>query len=452
MFDGLQTKLQDVFRQMKGEGKVTEESLDAALRQIRLALLEADVHFRVVKPFIARIRERALGQEVLQSLTPAQQVVKIVRDELAALLGDEGAELALSARPAVVLLCGLQGSGKTTTAGKLALRLKGKGRHPVLVAADLQRAAAVEQLVQVGAGVDVPVVTPAGGGEPVQHLVRRAVKEAKEHGWDTVLVDTAGRLHVDQALMDELRGLAEILSPDETLFVADSMTGQDAVKSAADFAQAVPLTGVILTKLDGDSRGGAALSIRTVARVPIRFVGVGEKAADLELFHPERMASRMIGMGDVMSLIEQAEERIDRGEAERLAKRLVDEEFTLEDLRDQLRQIRRLGPLSQIMEMLPKAGPFRGLEGANVDERELTRIEAIINSMTPLERRRPKVLNGSRRKRIAQGSGTRVQDVNRLLKRYLEMKKMMKAVKKGGLLKRMMTGMGGMGDMGLPGR
>ncbi len=454
MFDGLQNKLQDVFRQIKGEGKITEARLDAALRQIRLALLEADVHFRVVKPFIARIREQALGQDVLQSLTPAQQVVKIVRDELAGLLGEEGSELALSARPAVVLLCGLQGSGKTTTAGKLALRLKGKGRHPVLVAADLQRAAAVEQLVQVGAGVDVPVVTPdggGGGGEPVQQLVRRAVKEAKERGWDTVLVDTAGRLHVDQALMEELRGLADILSPDETLFVADSMTGQDAVKSAADFAEAMPLTGVILTKLDGDSRGGAALSIRTVAKVPIRFVGVGEKAGDLELFHPERMASRMIGMGDVMSLIEQAEERIDRDEADRLAKRMVEEEFTLEDLRDQLRQIRRMGPLSQIMEMLPKAGPFRGIEGANVDERELTRIEAIINSMTPLERRRPKVLNGSRRKRIARGSGTRVQDVNRLLKRYVEMKKMMKAVKKGGMLKRMM-GMGGMGGMGLPGR
>ncbi len=467
MFDGLQNKLQDVFRQIKGEGKVTEESLDAALRQIRLALLEADVHFRVVKPFIARIRERALGQEILRSLTPDQQVVKIVRDELAGLLGEEGAELALSGRPAIVLLCGLQGSGKTTTSGKLALRLKGKGRHPVLVAADLQRAAAVEQLVQVGAGVDVPVITPDGGPdggagsaasaaassglEPVQHLVRRAVKEAKERGWDTVLVDTAGRLHVDQALMDELRGLAEILAPDETLFVADSMTGQDAVKSAADFAAAMPLTGVILTKLDGDSRGGAALSIRTVAKVPIRFVGVGEKPGDLELFHPERMASRMIGMGDVMSLIEQAEERIDRDEAERLAKRMVDQEFTLEDLRDQLRQIRRMGPLSQLLEMLPKAGPFRGLDGANVDERELTRIEAIINSMTPIERRRPKVLNGSRRKRIAQGSGTRVQDVNRLLKRYVEMKKMMKAVKKGGLLKRMM-GVGGMGGMGLPGR
>ena len=440
MFDGLQTKLQDVFRQIKGEGRVTEETLEAALRQIRLALLEADVHFRVVKPFIARVRERALGQEVLQSLSPAQQVVKIVRDELAALLGEPGQELELTGRPAVVLLCGLQGSGKTTTAGKLALRLKKRGRHPLLVAADLQRAAAVEQLVQVGRQVDVPVAVPADG-EPVEELVRRAVREARDQGRDTVLVDTAGRLHVDQALMEELRRLREILSPDETLFVADSMTGQDAVKSAAEFAGALPLTGVVLTKLDGDSRGGAALSIRTVAQVPIRFVGVGEKAEALELFQPERMASRMIGMGDVLSLIEQAEERIDKDEAERLARRMVEDELTLEDLRDQLRQMRRMGPLSQILEMLPKSGPFAGLQGASVDEGELRKVEAIIDSMTPLERRRPKVLNGSRRKRIARGSGTRVQDVNRVLKQYLAMKKMMKTVKRhGGFLTRALTG------------
>jgi signal recognition particle subunit SRP54 len=439
MFEGLQTKLQDVFRQIKGEGRVTEETLEAALRQIRLALLEADVHFRVVKPFIGRVRERALGQEVLQSLTPAQQVVKIVRDELASLLGEEGEELELTGRPAVVLLCGLQGSGKTTTAGKLALRLKKRGRHPVLVAADLQRAAAVEQLVQVGRQVEVPVIAPEGG-EPVQDLVRRALREARETGRDTVLVDTAGRLHVDQALMEELRGLTEILSPDETLFVADAMTGQDAVKSAADFAGSLPLTGVILTKLDGDSRGGAALSIRTVARVPIRYVGVGEKPSELETFHPERMASRMIGMGDVLSLIEQAEERIDQDEAERLARRMAEDELTLEDLRDQLRQMRRMGPLSQILEMLPKSGPFAGLSGASVDEKELRKVEAIIDSMTPLERRRPKVLNGSRRKRIAAGSGTRVQDVNRVLKQYVTMKKMMKQVRKGGMLQRALMG------------
>ena len=317
--------------------------------------------------------------------------------------------------------------------------MKKRGRHPLLVAADLQRAAAVEQLVQVGRQVEVPVATPAAG-EPVEDLVRRALREAREKGRDTVLVDTAGRLHVDQALMEELRRLREILSPDETLFVADSMTGQDAVKSAADFAASLPLTGVVLTKLDGDSRGGAALSIRTVAQVPIRFVGVGEKAEALELFHPERMASRMIGMGDVLSLIEQAEERIDKDEAERLARRMIEDELTLEDLRDQLRQMRRMGPLSQILEMLPKSGPFAGLQGAAVDEGELRKVEAIIDSMTPLERRRPKVLNGSRRKRIARGSGTRVQDVNRVLKQYLTMKKMMKQVRKGGLLQRTLSG------------
>ena len=328
MFDGLQGKLQEVFRQLKGEGRVSAEALEGALRQIRLALLEADVHIRVVRPFVDRLRERAVGQEVLASLTPAQQVIKIVRDELTALLGEEGRELELTGRPAAILLCGLQGSGKTTTAGKLGKRLAGRGRHPVLIAGDLQRAAAVEQLVQVGRGVGLPVITPAAG-EGVLDLAGRAVREARERGHDVLIFDTAGRLHVDEELMAELREVAARVNPDETLFVADAMTGQDAVKSAERFAADLALTGVILTKLDGDTRGGAALSIRTVARVPIRFVGVGERADELELFHPERMASRMIGMGDVMSLIERAEEGIDRGEAERLAGRLVRDEFTL---------------------------------------------------------------------------------------------------------------------------
>jgi signal recognition particle subunit SRP54 len=440
MFDGLQDKLQDVFRQLKGEGKVTPEALDAALRQIRMALLEADVHFRVVKPFIDRVRERALGQEVLESLTPAQQVVKIVRDELSSLLGDEGTELRADGRPTVIMLCGLQGSGKTTTAGKIAKRLKKRGKHPLLVAGDLQRAAAVEQLKQVGKGVEVPVLEPEPG-EKVVDLGARALGVARQRGHDVVLMDTAGRLHVDTALMEEIRRLADKIEPHEILFVADSMTGQDAVKSAEQFAQVLPLTGAILTKLDGDSRGGAALSIRTVARVPIRFVGVGEKADDLELFHPERMASRMIGMGDVLSLIERAERGLDAAETERLAKRIVNQQFTLEDLRDQLRQLRKLGPLASVLEMLPKVGPLRGLDSASVDEGGLRKVEAIINSMTPLERRRPDVLNGSRKKRIAIGSGTSVAEINRLLKQYRTMQKMMKGVQ-GKWLRRAM-GSGG---------
>jgi signal recognition particle subunit SRP54 len=440
MFDGLQDKLQEVFRQLKGEGKVTPEALDAALRQIRMALLEADVHLRVVKPFIDRVRERALGQEVLESLTPAQQVVKIVRDELSALLGEEGTELRLDGRPTVIMLCGLQGSGKTTTAGKIAKRLKKRGKHPLLVAGDLQRAAAVEQLKQVGKGIDVPVLEPEPG-ETVVALGERALGVARQRGHDVVLMDTAGRLHVDTALMDEIRQLADRIQPHEILFVADSMTGQDAVRSAEQFAQVLTLTGAILTKLDGDSRGGAALSIRTVARVPIRFVGVGEKSDDLELFHPERMASRMIGMGDVLSLIEKAERGLDAAETERLAKRMVNQQFTLEDLRDQLRQLRKLGPLASVLEMLPKVGPLRGLDSASVDEGGLKKVEAIINSMTPLERRRPDVLNGGRKKRIAMGSGTSVAEINRLLKQYRTMQKMMKGVQ-GKWLRRAM-GAGG---------
>jgi len=428
MFDGLQDKLQGVFRQLKGEGRVSERALDEALREIRLALLEADVHFRVVKSFVSRLKERALGEQVLESLTPAQQVVKIIRDELTVLLGDTGEELVLGGRPTVVMLCGLQGSGKTTTAGKLAKRLKSKGRHPLMVAGDLQRAAAVDQLVQVGQSVGTPVVEPRSG-EKTLDLAKRSLQEARERGHDVVLVDTAGRLHIDEELMQELRDLAELLEPEETLLVADAMTGQDAVRSAQEFAQSIPLTGVILTKLDGDMRGGAALSIRTVAKVPIRFVGVGEKAEELELFHPDRMASRILGMGDVLSLIEKAEQGLDSEETQRLAERMARQEFTLEDLRDQLKQIRRLGPLSQVMEMLPKSGPLRGLDASQVDESQLTRVEAIINSMTPTERRRPQILNGGRKRRIARGSGVSVQQINQLLKQYREMRKMMKGVK-----------------------
>ncbi len=436
MFDGLQDRLQGVFRRLKGEGRVSREALDAALREIRMALLEADVNYRVVKAFVKKIGERAEGQEVLESLTPAQQVVKIVRDELVALLGETGAELALDGRPPVILLCGLQGSGKTTTAGKLAKRLAGRGRHPLLVAADLRRAAAVEQLVQVGEAVGAPVLEPEPG-ESVLDFAERSLAVARQRGRDVVILDTAGRLHVDRELMEEIRALAERVKPAETLFVADAMTGQDAVKSAGEFAATLPLTGAILTKLDGDARGGAALSIRSVARVPIRFVGVGEKAADLERFHPERMASRILGMGDLLSLIEKAERGLDAAESERLAKRIARREFTLEDLRDQLKQLRRLGPLAQVLQMLPRAGPLKGLDPESVDEGRLVRVEAIIGSMTPLERRKPALMNASRKRRVARGSGTTVQEINQLLKQYRAMQKMMKKVGSGWLQKAM---------------
>lgn len=427
MFEGLQDKLQGVFRKLKGEGRVSEEVLREALREIRLALLEADVNFKVVKTFIGKIRERALGEEVLGSLTPDQQVIKIVRDALVDLLGEEGQELRLDQKITVIMLCGLQGSGKTTTAGKLAKRLRGKGRRPLLVAGDLQRAAAVDQLRTVGQMVSVPVLEPETG-EGVLDLAGRALGAARAGGHDTVIFDTAGRLHVDQDLMGEIQALEKLLEPTEILFVADAMTGQDAVKSAAAFGGALSLSGVILTKLDGDARGGAALSIRSVAGVPLRFLGVGEKPDDLELFRPDRMASRILGMGDVLSLIERAERDLDAEEAERLASRMARNEFTLEDLRDQLRQVKRLGPLSQVMDLLPKVGPLKNMGKVDVDETQLTRTEAIINSMTPKERRYPRVLNSSRKKRIARGAGVRVQHVNQLLKQHRMMKKMMKGM------------------------
>jgi signal recognition particle subunit SRP54 len=436
MFEGLQDRLQDVFRRLRGEGRVSREVLEEALKEIRMALLEADVNFRVVKAFVDRVREKSLGEEVLASLTPAQQVIKIVRDEMTQLLGEEGRDLDCSGRPAIVLLCGLQGSGKTTTAGKIAKQLRSKGKHPLLAAADLQRAAAVEQLVQVGAGVSVPVVTPEAG-EDVTQLAVKAQREARERGHDVVIVDTAGRLHIDEELMLELSSLVEELQPAELLFVADAMTGQDAVRSAKEFAQRLPLTGVILTKLDGDARGGAALSIRSVANVPIRFLGIGEKADALERFHPDRLASRILGMGDVLSLIEKAEQGLDAAETSRLAERIARREFTLEDLRDQLRQMRRMGPLSQVLEALPRGGPFRGLDPSAVDESRLRRVEAMVDSMTAHERRKPAVLNASRKRRIASGSGTTVQDINQLLKQYRMMQKMMKKVRGSWLQKAM---------------
>jgi signal recognition particle subunit SRP54 len=429
VFEGLQGKLEQVFRSLRAQGKVTAEDVQRAMREIRLAMLEADVHFKVVRSFVERVQEKALGEQVLGSLTPDQQVLKIVRDELVALLGEGAGELELKGGPAVVVLCGLQGSGKTTTAGKLAHRLLERRRRPLLVAADLQRAAAAEQLEQVGSAVGVPVLR-SEEGEGLPELARRAL--APELGRDTVVFDTAGRLHVDEELMRELRHLIDQVTPSETLFVCDAMTGQDAVRSAYEFAQLLPLSGVILTKLDGDTRGGAALSVRAVAQVPIRFVGTGEKAADLELFQPERMASRILGMGDVLSLIEKAERSIDSDEAERLAGRIARREFTLEDLRDHLRQIRRLGPLSQVLELLPRIGPLKGIDPqAAVDEGRLRGVEALIDSMTPRERRRPTVLNASRKRRIARGSGRSVQELNQLLKQYKQMQRMMKKVRSG---------------------
>jgi signal recognition particle subunit SRP54 len=436
MFEGLSEKFQEVFRRLRGEGRITAEDLAAALKQIRLALLEADVHFRVVKDLLGRVEARATGEKVLESLTPAQQVIALVRDEMTATLGGEDArELRVDGAPAVVLLCGLQGSGKTTTAGKLARRLAGRGRYPLLVAADLQRAAAVEQLVQVGRRVEIPVLTPAAE-EPVVELARRSLREARERGRDVVLLDTAGRLHVDEALMAELAAVAGAVSPHEILYVADAMTGQDAVRSAQEFARVLALTGVLLTKLDGDSRGGAALSVRAVTGVPIRYAGVGEKLEDLELFSPARMASRILGMGDVLTLIEKAQQAVDAREAERLAERLTRNEFTLEDLRDQLKAVRRMGPLKGVLDALPRVGPMKGLDKlGEVDDRRLVRVAAIIDSMTRKERRNPGLLNASRKRRIARGSGTTVQDINQLLKQYLQMKKMMKGMRGGWLRK-----------------
>ena len=427
MFQGLQDKLQGVFRSLRSEGRISQDDVRRAVRQIRLALLEADVHVRVVRSFVGRVQEQALGDEVLSSLTPDQHMVRIVRDELIAVLGEPGCELELEGRPAVVVLCGLQGSGKTTTAGKLAQRLRGQGRNPVLAAGDLRRAAAVEQLRQVGAAADTTVLEPREG-EKLEAFADRAVGLAREEGFDTLIFDTAGRLHVDAESMAELKAVVDRTGPCETLFVCDAMTGQDAVRSASAFAEGAPLTGAVMTKLDGDARGGAALSLRGVTDVPVRFVGVGEKLEDLEPFAPDRIASRILGMGDALALIEKAERVIDREETERLAERIARQEFSLEDLRDQLRQLRRMGPLTQLLELLP--GQFRGANIADaVDESRLVGVTALIDSMTPRERRNPAILNASRRRRIARGSGRTVQELNQLIKQYRQMRKLMKRTK-----------------------
>jgi signal recognition particle subunit SRP54 len=443
MFDSLSTRLQDVFRSLRGEARLTEQTVEAALREIRLALLEADVNFKVVKAFIDRVRDRAVDQEVLRSLTPAQQVVRIVRDEMLALFGDTTGGLPASqARPRVILLLGLQGSGKTTTSGKLGRWLAKQGRHPLLVSTDVRRPAAIEQLSLVAGQAGVRVHEPAGEMDPVRRA-SGAVTEARNSGFDVVIVDTAGRLHIDDELMDELQAIKAGVQPTDLLYVADAMTGQDAIKSAGEFNRRVGVTGVVLTKMDGDARGGAALSVVGVVGVPIAFVGSGERLQDLEPFHPDRVVSRVLGMGDVLSLIEKAEEAVSVEDAEKLERKIRMDDFTLEDFRDQLRTIKKMGPLEQILGMLPGMGNLKEALANReaVDDRQLARVEAIINSMTAKERRNHALINGSRRKRIAKGSGTKVEEVNRLLKQFVQMKKMLKQLggmagggkKRGGL-------------------
>ena len=431
MFESLSTRIQDVFQSLRGEVRLTEEHVETALREIRMALLEADVNFKVVKAFIDRVRDRALDQTVLKSLSPGQHVIKIVRDELLALFGDaEGGLRKDAPTPRVVLLLGLQGSGKTTTSGKLGRWLKRQGRHPVMVSTDVRRPAAIEQLAIVGEQADVRVFQP----ETMDPVARAtgALAEARAKGFDTVIVDTAGRLHIDDELMDELQAIKEAVRPSDLLYVADAMTGQDAIKSAGEFNRRVGVTGVVLTKLDGDARGGAALSVVSVVGVPIAFVGSGERLEDLELFHPDRIVSRMLGMGDVLSLIEKAEQAIDEGEAEQLEEKLRKNQFTLDDFRQQLRTIRKMGPLESILGMIPGLGNLKQLADNKPDEKQMGRVEAIICSMTADERRNDKIINGSRRRRIAAGSGTSVEEVNRLLKQFTEMKKVLQMIGQSG--------------------
>jgi signal recognition particle subunit SRP54 len=438
MFDSLSTRLQDVFKSLRGQGRLTPENIEAALREIRLALLEADVNFKVVKAFVDRVRDRAMEEDVLKSLTASQSVVKIVRDEMLALFGDsQGGLTTTTKRPRVVILLGLQGAGKTTTAGKLAMWLTKQGRHPLLVSTDVKRPAAIQQLQVVGDKASVRVHDPAGQMDPVARA-RSAVSEATNLGFDVVIVDSAGRLHIDDDLMTELAGIKAATDPSDLLYVADAMTGQDAIKSAGEFNRRIGVTGVVLTKLDGDARGGAALSVVSVVGVPIAFVGSGERLEDLEAFHPDRIVSRVLGMGDVLSLIERAEAAIDRDDAEKLEEKIRANEFTLEDFRDQLKTIRKMGPLEQIMGMLPGLGGMKALAENKPDEKQISRVEAIISSMTSEERRKQHIINGSRRKRIAKGSGTSVEEVNRLLKQFVQMQKMLKQL--GG-----MAGLGGGG-------
>jgi signal recognition particle subunit SRP54 len=444
MFENLQEKLQRAFKTLRGQAVLTEENIAEALKQIRLALLEADVNFKVVKDLIDRIQAKAVGQEVMTALSPGEQVIKIVRDELIETLGKDTAKLKFASQPpTVVLMAGLQGSGKTTTSGKLASWLKNGGHRPLLVSVDVYRPAAREQLKVVAAAIKANLYEGEVGEAntaTVERLAKEARREAINSGCDVLIVDTAGRLHIDEQLMDEMQSLKRLLNPQEILFVADSMTGQDAVKSADEFHKKLTLTGVVLTKMDGDARGGAALSIRQVTGQPIKFIGIGEKYDALEPFHPDRIVSRILGMGDIMSLIEKAESQIDKKKAQELAtKALTGDGFSLEDFRDQLRQVRKMGSLQSIIGMLPSIGPFSGMQKAadKVDEKQINRVEAIINSMTAHERDHHEIINGSRRKRIARGSGTSVQEVNNLLRQYAQMKKMFKQMGKASFARRL---------------
>src|SRR6202171_4728149 len=433
MFDNLSDKLQRVFKGLRGEGKLTAENMEAALREIRVALLEGDVHFRVVKQFIESVKEKALGEEVLTALSPTQQVIKIVRDELVRTLGTHQSKLRTGEPPSAILIVGLQGSGKTTTTGKLARWMSKNGNSPLMVSVDVYRPAARQQLAVIAREIKLPIYdgTAEEAGKPAD-LARCARREAVQTGRDVLLVDTAGRLHLDDELMTELHELKAQLNPTEILFVADAMTGQDAVKSADEFHKRLGITGVILTKMDGDARGGAALSIRNITGQPLKFVGVGEKFDAFEAFHPDRAAQRILGMGDVLSLIEKVEETIDHKQAEEMQRKLIDNEFTLEDFRDQLRQLRKLGPLQGLLGMMPQIGPMQDLHKMKVDENEITRVVAIIDSMTAKERNNHMLINGTRRRRIAKGSGTSVQEVNALLKQYSQARKMMKSITGGG--------------------
>lgn len=428
MFESLSAKLDGIFKKLRRHGKLTEKDIREALREVRLALLEGDVHFSVVKEFIEKVREKAIGEEVFQSLTPGQQVIKIVHEELIALMGGEQSKLRFaSSPPTCIMLVGLQGSGKTTTAAKLARRLRKEGHYPYLIPADVYRPAAIEQLKILGRQIEIPVYPAESSQTPVD-ICRQAMQEALKQGADVVIIDTAGRLHIDEKMMEEVVTLQKALSPHETLLVVDSMTGQDAVNVVKTFHDTLEVTGAILTKLDGDARGGAALSMRTVTQTPIKYITTGEKLDALEPFHPDRIASRILGMGDVLSLIEKAEASFSAEKAQEMEKKLREASFTLEDFQEQLQQVKNLGPLDQLLGMIPG---MKQLKNVQVDERELIKIEAIINSMTPQERRHPEIIDGSRRRRIAAGSGTTVQDINRLLKQFMQTQKLMKKFAKG---------------------